>query len=53
VSGNHLCMSMRGIRKQALMHTSVVLGRFLSIPAARAEFLALVANNRTRVSQPD
>jgi GTP cyclohydrolase I len=39
--GEHLCMTMRGVRKAAQMTTSVMLGKFRERPEARAEFLAL------------
>jgi GTP cyclohydrolase I len=35
--GKHLCMSMRGIKTDALMSNSVVRGRFRDLPALRAE----------------
>jgi GTP cyclohydrolase I len=40
--GEHLCMSMRGIRTPALMTSSVLRGAFRTNPAARAEFFALL-----------
>jgi GTP cyclohydrolase I len=40
--GEHLCMSMRGIRTPAVMSSSVVRGRFRDLPALRAEALALL-----------
>lgn len=40
--GEHLCMSMRGVRTPAQMHTSVMRGKFRTHPEARAEFLNLV-----------
>lgn len=39
--GEHLCMSMRGIRTPALMTSSVVRGVFASQPTTRAEFMSL------------
>lgn len=42
--GEHLCMSMRGIRAPALMTSSVVMGSFKTDAAARAEFMALATN---------
>lgn len=39
--GEHLCMSIRGIRTPATMTTSVMRGVFFSSPEARAEFLRL------------
>jgi GTP cyclohydrolase I len=41
--GEHLCMSMRGIRTPAIMSNSVVRGRFRELPALRAEALSLMA----------
>lgn len=40
--GEHLCMTMRGVRTNATMTSSVLDGRFKEGPM-RAEFLALVA----------
>lgn len=40
--GEHLCMSMRGIKAPALMTSSVTRGRFRDLPALRAEMLALM-----------
>jgi GTP cyclohydrolase IA len=40
--GEHLCMTMRGVRTPATMATSVIWGRFRSSPEARSEFLGLV-----------
>lgn len=40
--GRHLCMEMRGVRTEGEMHTSVMLGKFRTVPALRSEFLALV-----------
>lgn len=37
--GEHLCMTMRGIRSEGLMVSSVMQGKFLEVPAVRAEFL--------------
>jgi len=39
--GEHLCMTMRGIRTPAIMHSSVTRGLFRADPAARAELFAL------------
>ena len=41
--GEHLCMSMRGIKTEALMSNSVVRGRFRELPALRAEAISLMA----------
>jgi len=43
--GEHLCMTMRGIKTQASMITSVVRGRFRHDVAARAEFLGLAGQS--------
>jgi GTP cyclohydrolase I len=40
--GQHLCMSMRGIKTNAIMANSVVRGRFRELPAIRAEALSLM-----------
>jgi GTP cyclohydrolase I len=39
--GTHSCMAMRGVRMEAEMTTSVMLGHFRQLPEARAEFLEL------------
>ena len=39
--GEHLCMSMRGVRTPALMTSSVLRGLFRSDASARSEFLRL------------
>ncbi|MER6218504.1 GTP cyclohydrolase I [Streptomyces sp. NPDC001674] len=41
--GEHLCMTMRGIRTPSLMSSSVFRGEFEKSDAARAELFALVA----------
>jgi GTP cyclohydrolase I len=41
--GEHLCMSMRGIKTPAVMANSVVRGKFRELPALRAEALGLMA----------
>ena len=41
-TGEHLCMTMRGVAMPHRMTSSVMLGRFRE-PALRAEFLAVVA----------
>jgi len=43
--GEHLCMSMRGIKTEALMSNSVVRGRFRELPALRAEAFDLMGRN--------
>ncbi len=40
--GQHLCMTMRGMKTDALMTNSIVRGRFLTLPALRAEALDLI-----------
>jgi GTP cyclohydrolase I len=42
--GEHLCMSMRGIKTDAIMSNSVVRGRFRDLPALRAEALSLMGS---------
>lgn len=44
-SGEHLCMTMRGIRTPARMHSSILRGLFKHDPNTRAELLALDAKN--------
>jgi GTP cyclohydrolase I len=44
--GEHLCMTMRGIKTPALMTTSVMRGSFLDQPQVRAEFLSLAGSRR-------
>lgn len=46
LQGEHLCMSMRGIRTPAVMTTSVVWGAFRDNPVARGEFKSLVSGLR-------
>jgi hypothetical protein len=40
--GEHLCMSMRGIKTPAIMSNSVVRGKFRDLPVLRAEALSLM-----------
>jgi GTP cyclohydrolase I len=40
-TGQHLCMTMRGIKAPALMTTSVMRGAFRHSESARAEFLSI------------
>ena len=40
-TGEHLCMSMRGVKTPALMRSSAMRGVFLSKPEARSEFMSL------------
>ncbi len=43
IEARHLCMMMRGVRKQnSVMMTSSLLGVFMNNPATRAEFLSLL-----------
>ena len=47
VEAEHLCMSMRGVRKPgAVTVTSAVRGHFLTRAAARAEVLSLIGRSR-------
>jgi GTP cyclohydrolase I len=39
--GEHLCMTMRGVKSPAILRTSVMRGAFREDPRARAEFLAI------------
>ncbi|HET9729722.1 MAG TPA: GTP cyclohydrolase I FolE [Acidimicrobiia bacterium] len=49
IEAEHLCMSMRGVRKPgALTVTSAVRGLFKDNPATRAEVMALLGPNRGR-----
>jgi len=46
LEATHLCMVMRGVRKEgSLAVTSTLRGSFLDDPAARAEFLALAGSS--------
>lgn len=42
IKGEHLCMTMRGIRTPSNMHTSVMRGRFKEDHRARAELFDLI-----------
>lgn len=44
-AGEHLCMTMRGIRSVGSMRTSVMRGCFRREPETRAEFMSLVRTN--------
>ncbi len=47
IQAEHLCMTMRGIKKPgSVMMTTVTRGAFRENPATRAEFFSLVANGR-------
>lgn len=46
IRGEHLCMSMRGIKTPALMTSSVLHGAFRDEPDTRAEFLHLSESKR-------
>jgi GTP cyclohydrolase IA len=39
--GEHLCMTMRGVKMASKLTSSVMRGTFLESPSARAEFLSL------------
>jgi len=41
LNGRHLCKSMRGVKKEGNMNTSVLRGSFRDEPETRAEFLQL------------
>ncbi len=43
VKASHSCMELRGVNHAGTMTTSSLLGSFLSEPAVRAEFLALLS----------
>jgi GTP cyclohydrolase I len=48
VEGYHMCMSMRGVKKEkAKMITSTLLGSFREDPATRTEFLELIRSERS------
>ena len=43
IEAQHLCMMMRGVRKQnSVMVTSSLLGSFMNNASTRAEFLSLI-----------
>ena len=47
IQAEHLCMTMRGIKKPgSIMMTTVTRGAFRDNPATRAEFFSLIANGR-------
>jgi len=43
--GEHLCMSMRGIKTSAIMHSNDMRGVFRDSAAARMELMSMVGNN--------
>jgi GTP cyclohydrolase I len=45
VTGEHLCMRMRGVKSNSKVTTSAMRGTFFDKAATRAEFLALVRNH--------
>lgn len=45
-AGEHLCMTMRGIRTPALMQSSITRGAFREDPSTRAELFALLNRGR-------
>jgi GTP cyclohydrolase I len=45
MEGEHLCKTMRGVKKKGTMRTTILKGTFQSDPAARAEFLDWVNKN--------
>jgi GTP cyclohydrolase I len=45
-TGEHLCMSMRGIKMTAKMTSSAMRGEFRTSPSLRSEFLTLSKNGR-------
>jgi GTP cyclohydrolase I len=44
IKATHLCMTWRGVREEmaSTMNTSVMRGKMLSVPSARAEFFQLI-----------
>jgi len=46
--GEHLCMTMRGVKAPATLRTSVLRGLFKDDPAARAEFMSIVLGHNGR-----
>lgn len=50
IEGYHMCMSMRGVKKEkAKMITSTLLGSYRDDPATRTEFLELIRSERSGV----
>ncbi len=51
IEAEHLCMSMRGVRKPGtLTVTSAVRGLFKDNPSTRAEVMALLTGRKTLIS---
>ena len=46
--GEHLCMTMRGIRSPATMMSTVMRGMFFEVPSTRAEFMSIVSHGEGR-----
>lgn len=48
IDASHMCMTLRGVKEEsgAVMTTSVMRGKMLSVPAARHEFLELIKTTR-------
>jgi len=47
MEGEHLCKTMRGVKKKGKMRTTVLYGAFKNEPETRQEFLDWVNSNRT------
>lgn len=45
-AGEHLCMTMRGVRTPATMTSSALRGRFRDLPELRAEFMSIASPRR-------
>lgn len=46
LKANHTCKSIRGVKKDGMMTTSIVKGEFENDPAARNEFFSLIKFNK-------
>lgn len=46
IKGQHLCMEMRGVKKETITTTSALEGTFLNYPEVRAEFMAMVRGDK-------
>jgi len=46
IEAQHMCMSLRGVKKAGFMRTTALRGIFLKDESAKAEFLASVRNGR-------